>query len=105
MKNIIITVFCFTTATSVLAEDEWLEKCGLLANMSEIIMTGRQEGVPMEKYIESSRDFSELYEINKKLVIDAYEISRQSSKAMKKKTIEEYRDKTYLACLKFPKDK
>ena len=65
-------------------------------------MKARQEGVPMSKLMKhnSQSENPQLIKISNYLLIEAYEKPRFSGDEYKTKSIEDFRDKAYLDCVK-----
>jgi antitoxin component YwqK of YwqJK toxin-antitoxin module/dsDNA-binding SOS-regulon protein len=69
--------------------------CESYSNLAKSVMTARQSGVAMSEVMNTISS-----EITKQLAIAAYEKPRFSSKEYQKKSIEDFRDKVYLDCVK-----
>ncbi len=68
--------------------------CESYSNLAKTVMTARQGGIPMSEVMNT------ISEITKQLAITAYEKPRFTSDGYKTKSIEDFRDKAYLDCVK-----
>lgn len=94
MKNFIIaaliTVFPFAASSQDLT-------CADFGQLAENIMTARQNGVPLSQLMELLGELRSI-ELFEKLVMEAYEQPRYSTKAVQNSTIEDYRNLWELGC-------
>lgn len=77
--------------------------CEIDSNFAESIMKFRQNGEPMSKIMKINQDVTQSKanrESAGELIIAAYEKPRFTSEGMKQKSIEDFRDKAYLDCVK-----
>ena len=109
--------FIFLAALLVagIAKSETL--CESYADFAKSIMSARQDGQPMQVYIElvesiygedSDTDLSKeskkaMLEINRQVVIDAYSSPQMLTYSMKQRVINEFQNKAYLTCYKYAK--
>lgn len=80
--------------------------CSSVSSLSEKIMSNRQQGVAMSKMLEVGQGADPtLYDLAKSIVMAAYEKPRFHTKENIQRSIEDFRDEFFLACVKrFQKD-
>jgi hypothetical protein len=100
MKKTLLVAFVTTMAISAHA-DEYREMCNSLSGAARKTMERRQEGVSMQKLMEIAKG-NELIE---GIIISAYDSPRYSTKEMQARSVEDFRDKWYLECIKKQRDK
>ncbi len=76
------------------------ELCEAISNLAEFIMKHRQNGLSMSVQMKHRGANSVTREMKDALTIAAYEKPRFSSGEYQKKSIEDFRDKAYLDCVK-----
>ena len=79
-----------------------MELCASVSELAKTTMQGRQGGAPMNKLMETAKGNKLIEE----LIILAYDSPRYGTESMRAKSIENFRDKAYLECIKeFRKNK
>ncbi len=73
--------------------------CKALGDYAETIMTNRQEGVSLSSTIGLVKD-SDIAEIQRKIILAAYEEPRWATEETKKEAIEDFRNDIELECYK-----
>lgn len=105
MRIYLATIMCiFFIAMPAHAEDDWRAMCNSVASIAETIMKARQDGVSMAKMMEIPEPEGS-NGLGEGLIIAAYESPRYSTEEMQTRSIEEFRDKAYLQCVKAIKPK
>ena len=81
---------------------DWRELCGTIEKLATTIMKGRQSGMSMAKMMEitAEKHIEGVTDLLEKLIIAAYDSPRYNTKSIQKRTVEEFRDKVYLKCVK-----
>lgn len=103
MKITLLMVAFLLKITSAYADD-WSKTCELYSQLAETIMTSRQAGVPMANQMKIAKGENGS-DVMVQLIINAYDKPRYNTEDMQQKSIENYRDDIYLACVKELKDK
>ena len=93
MKKLLLITALLSAPTY--AEDDF---CTQMYNMGKVVMDARQKGVPMPDMIKTLPD--DISEFLKPIVISAYEHPQYSTPQIKQKTINDFADDLYLACVK-----
>ncbi|SDY98096.1 hypothetical protein [Nitrosomonas sp. Nm33] len=101
MKKFLIVLFFLVFATPIYA-DNWRKGCEVASAYATAIMESRQAGVAMSRLMELTKeegpkDDQSLIEM---IIIDAYDRPRYSTEPMQQRAMEEFRDDTYLKCVK-----
>lgn len=99
MKKIIITIITMVIITTAIATaKEWQEQCGDITRLAGTIMETRQLGASMQSMMESlsmedQKNFGAM-------VVDAYEQPLFSTPEYRKETVEKFKNKWCLYCVK-----
>jgi len=98
MKTILTAVIIMTASMTYASDDI----CGKYSELSESIMSARQAGVPAVKMIETQieTDNVAFFNLYKELVIEAYEWPRYSFEDLQQESINDFKNKIYIECLK-----
>lgn len=100
MKNIIIaTLLTFGTISTIKADEIPnlnMDKCIEISEFATEVMTGRQNGEPMIKYLNIENP---PYSNYRKMVIAAYNSQRYSSDEYKQESIEDFANMGMLVCV------
>ena len=99
MKKIILPLI-FLSISSPLQANDWRALCGDISGLASQVMKSRQSGIPMSAMIQATQGDSMM----ENMIISAFETPRYSSEKVKKRTIEDFRDKIYLECIKALKE-
>lgn len=102
MKKVILTVlsvvlFSGVTFGASAKADKKIESCDLTENFARFFMEQRQKGKSLKFML--SLDSPKEYEDLRKMVLEAYSIPAYNSDRVKQKTINDFANKKYLACL------
>ena len=79
--------------------DEETDFCKALGDLAETIMTARQEGASLSDMMGRIKD-SEIADIQRKIILAAYEEPRWATEETKKEAIEDFRNEIELECYK-----
>ena len=82
-------------STTALAEEEQAS-CDQIANVAKSVMSGRQAGVSMGTMVGIAKGNA----LIEKMVVEAFESGRYSTKEIQDRQISEFRDKWFLWCFK-----
>ena len=83
-------------STTALAEGEEQASCDQIANVAKSVMSGRQGGVSMGTLVGIAKGNA----LIEKMVVEAFESGRYSTKEIQDRQISEFRDKWFLWCFK-----
>ena len=84
---------------AVSGDDDWRKTCDTMANIAEVVMTGHQQGYPMQKTMEAFGDVDGSgQDTVEQIIIIAYKQPRYSIKEAQQEIIDAYRDNIYLKC-------
>lgn len=100
MTKILLVSFLTIMAISAHADD-YREMCNSLSEAAKSTMERRQEGVSMRKVMEIAKGNKLLESV----VISAYDSPRYSTEEMQARSVEDFRDKWYLECIKSQRDR
>lgn len=101
MKKIIfIGVALAFTCSPVSAGQEKENYCQKVSGLAEAIISARHLGVSMQDLISTNKDDPRAKDMKEIMIIEAFEQPRMNTDEMKKRSIEEFRDKWYLECYK-----
>lgn len=96
----VLLIILLGLATPAWAED-WHSICGKISQVAEVVMKNRQNGISMQKMIEASKTNSgALDTLAEEIVIKAYSQPKYSTDKMQQNSINEFRDESYLSCVK-----
>ena len=97
LKYVLGAILCVAVVGTANA-DSAITRCGYLADLAEVIMTGRQQGVAAREFLEfPNNPFPELIE---EIVLDAYgNYNRVSSQAAQDRVVREFSNDWYIMCL------
>ncbi len=101
-KSVIVIVACaFLTFLVVVGEGHTSDEnlCERVEEIAGLIMKGRQNGVPLSSILSSSVD-ENLYPLLRTLAIGAYESPRFFTPDAQERAIMDFRNSTYLECIK-----
>lgn len=76
------------------------EICANVATYAETLMDARHKGVPMQKLIEIAAENVAGAKISRTMIIDAYESPRFTTPEIVRQSVEDFRDRWYLRCIK-----
>lgn len=96
MKALLLTLLLTTTSVTAteLTKDEGIKFCEDVSEMSGLVMVMRQEDVTITEALVITKGAF------KELIMDAYDTPKYSTDKFKKLSINEFRNKWHLACLK-----
>lgn len=97
MKQMLMGLVLVQFMVSVHAQEAWQSKCKSVESLSKVIMENRQNGVPMSKQMGIAEDSKMI----QKIVIEAYDTPKYSTKKHQNRTINEFSNKWYSGCAKF----
>ena len=83
-------------STTALAAEEEQASCDQIANVAKSVMSGRQAGVSMGAMVGIAKGNA----LIEKMVVEAFESGRYSTKEIQDRQISEFRDKWFLWCFK-----
>jgi len=83
-------------STTASAEGEEQASCDQIANVAKSVMSGRQGGVSMGTLVGIAKGNA----LIEKMVVEAFESGRYSTKQVQDRQISEFRDKWFLWCFK-----
>lgn len=98
MRKILTTIVLFIMAMPVQAEG-WREVCDSVGKLATKVMEYRQSGVSMSVMMGSISE-GELSTLIEEVIISAYDKPRYISERMQRRVVEEFRDGTYLECVR-----
>jgi hypothetical protein len=76
--------------------DDWRQKCKNYESLAETVMEKRQAGIAVSRMMEVAGEDALIQD----LVERAYDQPRYSTDRMIRRTIEDFRNQAYMACLK-----
>ena len=104
MKKLVITLILVLIATPAIAEERtWQESCQTTANLAEIVMTRRQEGVSIVEMVTIVKDMpigSKERELTESILINAYGQPKFSTEEYIEEAITDFKNEVYLECAK-----
>lgn len=74
--------------------------CTSIQQFAETVMSGRQNGTPMAGMLNNIEASPDVKDTMTQIIIAAYEKPRYMSEDMKRQSIEDFRDDTFLSCIK-----
>jgi len=75
-------------------------RCEKVAELAEMIMSARQEGVPMVAMMKSNSQGEGASELSRMLIIAAYEKPGFSTKENRSRAVVDFQNDVYLQCVK-----
>lgn len=89
------------TSQSAESESAWRSMCEPVSSLAETIMRNRQHGAPMVGMMKKLETVDpNIRNVIKSLIITAYEKPRWNSDQMVLREVQDFRDQSYLACIK-----
>ena len=89
------------TAWAAAVDDETkMKNCASWGSIAEGVMTARHNGTPMQNLMEKMADTPEVNRITRAIIIEAYESPRFTSPEYASRSVENFRDRWYLICIK-----
>jgi hypothetical protein len=96
ISTVAIALLCnLFLQTAAYSDDEFCSKVGQLAGL---VMEGRQQGVIMSTAMQSASGTTDMAELRRLLIIEAYKSPRYSTDRMKQSAIVDFRNEAELSC-------
>ena len=102
MKTLITAIAISTTllTTSVQANSGKDEFCEAISGFASMVMTSRQDGVPIQLMLAVANGSDTIHRLMKKITVDAYESPAYSTSSVRQKSITEFENKWTVYCIK-----
>jgi len=91
-----LAILMALSTTALAAEGEEQASCEQIADVAKSVMSGRQGGVSMGALVGIAKGNA----LIEKMVVEAFESGRYSTKQVQDRQISEFRDKWFLWCFK-----
>ena len=97
-RNLLAATFIFTFFAPFVSAEQ--VECSKYGNLAEKIMSGRQLGVPISKFMELLPDYGSNADFYKEMVFKAFEEPAYSNSENQKRAKREFRNKIEFMCYK-----
>ena len=98
MSRLVAVFFLVWIGSASAAEDDG--RCEKIAELAEMIMGARQEGVPMVDMMKSNSQGEGASGLSRMLIIAAYEKPGFSTKENRSRAVVDFQNDVYLQCVK-----
>lgn len=97
LKTIALSLLALVGTAAAAGDDG---RCEKVAELAEMIMNARQEGVPMVAMMKNSSPGEGASDLSRMLIVAAYEKPGFSTKENRRRAVVEFQNDVYLQCVK-----